>query len=131
MVSKRFSELQEAFFATTKRLRLAQGAEEKLALLNELQRIVEKSRRALSETDPKESKRVPTVECPTAQALFESYSVAATEYFDAARKLANLVGSHDEFVAAQKNAEQTGGKCRAKRLALEKHRQEHGCKIAI
>jgi hypothetical protein len=131
VVSKRFSELQEAFFATTKRLRLAQGAEEKLALLNELQPIVEESRRALSETDPKESKRVPTLECPTAQALFESYSVAATEYFDAARKLANLVGSHDEFAAAQQHAKQTGGKCRAERLALEKHRQEHGCKIAI
>ena len=53
MASKRFSELQEEFFATIKRLRLAQGAEEKMALLNELQRIVEESRRALSETDPK------------------------------------------------------------------------------
>ena len=89
MVSKRFSELQEAFFATTKRLRLAQGAEEKLALLNELQRIVEESRHALS-----------AVECPTAQALFETYSVAAHEYADAAIKLSNFVGSHDEFEAA-------------------------------
>jgi hypothetical protein len=71
------------------------------------------------------------VECPTAQALFESYSVAATEYFDAARKLADLVGSHDEFAAAQQHAKQTGGKCRAARLALDKHREEHGCKIAI
>ena len=87
MVSKRFSELQEELFATTKRLRLAQGAEEKLALLSELQRIAEESRRALSETDPKESKRIPTVKCPTAQALFESYSVAATEYFEAATSL--------------------------------------------
>jgi len=51
VASKRFSELQEEFFATTKRLRLAQGAEEKLALPSELQRIVEESRHALSETD--------------------------------------------------------------------------------
>jgi hypothetical protein len=41
------------------------------------------------------------MECPTAQAFFEKYSVAATEYFDAADKLSNLVGSHGEFVAAQ------------------------------
>ena len=47
MLSKRFSELHEEFFATAKRLRLAQGPEEKLALLRELQRIAEESRRAL------------------------------------------------------------------------------------
>jgi hypothetical protein len=44
------------FFATTKRLRLALGAEEKLALLSELQRIVDESKRALLERDPEESK---------------------------------------------------------------------------
>ena len=66
-----------------------------------------------------------------AQALFESYSVAATEYFEAAHKLAHLVGSHHEFAAAQQHAEQTGGKCRAARSALEKHRLEHGCNIAL
>ena len=71
------------------------------------------------------------MECPTARLLLEDFSVAATEYFEAARKLANLVGSHDEFAAALQHAQQTGGKCRAARLALEKHRQEHGCKIAI
>jgi hypothetical protein len=46
-----------------------------------------------------------------AEHVFESYSVAATEYFEAAHKLANLVGSHDEFAAAQQHAMQTGGKC--------------------
>ena len=56
MASKRFSELQDEFFATTKRLRLAQTPEEKLALLNELQRIVKESKRALTEIDLKESK---------------------------------------------------------------------------
>ena len=49
--SKRFSELQDEFFATSKRLRLAQKSEEKLALLKELQRIVQESKRALAETD--------------------------------------------------------------------------------
>jgi PAS domain-containing protein len=38
------------------RLRLAQTPEKKLALLNELQRIVKESKRALTETDLKESK---------------------------------------------------------------------------
>jgi hypothetical protein len=54
--SKRFSELQDEFFATSKRLRLAQKPEEKLALLNELQRIVQESKRALAETNPPKSK---------------------------------------------------------------------------
>jgi hypothetical protein len=110
VASKRFSELQEEFFATTRRLRLPQGAEEKLALLNELQRIVEESRRALSET-----------KCPTAQALFENYSVAAHEYSDAANKLSNFVGSHDEFEAAERQAQQTSRKCRGARSALARN----------
>jgi hypothetical protein len=54
--SKRFSELQDEFFETSKRLRLAQTSEDKLQLLNELQRIVAESKRALGETDPKKSK---------------------------------------------------------------------------
>jgi hypothetical protein len=51
--SERFRELQDEFFATSKRLQLAQKREEKLALLNELQRIVQESIRALVDTDPK------------------------------------------------------------------------------
>ena len=51
MSSKRSSELQDEFFATSKRLRLAQKPEEKLALLNELQRIVQGSKRALAENE--------------------------------------------------------------------------------
>ena len=43
--SKRFSELQDEFFETSKRLRLTQKPEEKLELLNELQRIVKESKR--------------------------------------------------------------------------------------
>jgi preprotein translocase subunit Sss1 len=56
MQTKRFSELQEEFFSTSKRLRLAQKPEEKLALLNELQRIVQESKRVLTEPDSEESK---------------------------------------------------------------------------
>jgi hypothetical protein len=49
--SKRFRELQDEFFATSTRLQLAQQPEEKLALLNELQRIVQESKRELVEPD--------------------------------------------------------------------------------
>ena len=56
MPGRRFSELQDEFFETSKRLRLAQKPEEKLELLNELQRIVAESKRALAETDLKKSK---------------------------------------------------------------------------
>jgi len=38
--AKRFAKLQDEFFETSKRLRLAQTPEDKLELLNELQRIV-------------------------------------------------------------------------------------------
>jgi hypothetical protein len=91
-----------------------------LALLNELQRIVEESRRALSET-----------RCPTAQALFENYSVAAHEYSNAAEKLSTFVDSHDEFEAADRPAQKKYRKCREARLALEEHRLKHGCNISI
>ena len=56
MPSKRFNELQDEFFETSKRLRLAQTPQEKLELLTKLQRIVKESKRALAETDPKKSK---------------------------------------------------------------------------
>jgi hypothetical protein len=53
---KRFTELQDEFFETSKHLRLARTPEEKLELLNELQRIVKESKRALAEPDSKKSK---------------------------------------------------------------------------
>jgi hypothetical protein len=53
--SKRFRELQDEFFETSKRLRLAHTPAEKLELPNELQRIVKESKRALAESDPKQS----------------------------------------------------------------------------
>lgn len=56
MPSKRFTELQEEFFKTSKRLRLAEKPEDKLELLNELQRIVTESKRALADPAPKKSK---------------------------------------------------------------------------
>jgi hypothetical protein len=69
------------------------------------------------------------MECPTAQALLEDFFVATAEYFDAADKLCTLVGSHDQFTAAQGYAKQTGAKCRAALAALEKHRLEHSCRV--
>jgi hypothetical protein len=57
MSNKRFSELQDEFFETSKRLRLAKTPEDKLELLNELQRIVTESKRALADSDPKKSKK--------------------------------------------------------------------------
>ena len=56
MPSKRFSDLQDEFFETSKRLRLAEKLEDKLELLDELQRIVRESKRALTETDAEKSK---------------------------------------------------------------------------
>jgi hypothetical protein len=53
---KRFSELQDEFFETSKRLRLAQTPELKLELLTELQRIVKESKRALAETGSQDIK---------------------------------------------------------------------------
>jgi hypothetical protein len=55
MPSKRFTELQDEFFETSKRLRLARTPEEKLALLTELEKIVKESKRALAEADSKKS----------------------------------------------------------------------------
>jgi hypothetical protein len=76
------------------------------------------------------------MECPTAQALLKDFSAAATEYFDAAGKLSNLFGlfgshDYDQFIAAQRHANQTGAKCRAALAALRKHRLEHSCNIEI
>jgi hypothetical protein len=51
--SKRFRELQDEFFATSTRLQLAQKPEEKLALLNELERIVQESKRELVQSASK------------------------------------------------------------------------------
>jgi hypothetical protein len=54
--NKRFSELQDEFVATSKRLRQAQRPEDKLALLNELQRIVKESKQALADGEPRKQK---------------------------------------------------------------------------
>jgi hypothetical protein len=51
--SKRFRELQDEFFATSTRLQLAQKPEEKLALLSELERIVQESKRELVQSAAK------------------------------------------------------------------------------
>jgi hypothetical protein len=56
VLSKRFSDLQDEFFETSKRLGLAQTPEEKVELLNDLQRIIRDTKRALAEPEPKKSK---------------------------------------------------------------------------
>ena len=71
------------------------------------------------------------MECATAQALLVNYSVVAMEYFGAADDLANLVGSHSKFKVAQQHAQQLHAKCLKARSALEDHRLEHGCNIAM
>jgi hypothetical protein len=53
------------------------------------------------------------------------------EYFGAADDLANLVGSHAEFKIAQQHAQQLHAKCREALSALEEHRLQHGCNMAI
>jgi hypothetical protein len=55
MPAKRFAKLQDEFFETSKRLRLAQTPEDKSKLLNELQQIVEESKLALTELKAKKS----------------------------------------------------------------------------
>jgi hypothetical protein len=71
------------------------------------------------------------MECATAQLLLVNYSVVAMEYFGAADDLANLVGSHSKFKVAQQHAQQLHAKCREALSALEEHRLQHGCNMAI
>ena len=41
--------------------------------------------------------------CPNARALFEDYSRATIEFFEATDKLSALVGRHEEFAKAKKH----------------------------
>lgn len=67
------------------------------------------------------------VPCSSADVLFEDYSRATIEYFEATDKLSALVGRRDEFAEAKKQTDQTHAKCRDARRALEQHWKEHGC----
>jgi hypothetical protein len=69
------------------------------------------------------------MKCPKEEALLEDFFAAAKEYIGAAHRLSKLVGSHDEFGAARRDAKQTRLKCRAVRVRLEKHRVEHRCRL--
>lgn len=69
------------------------------------------------------------MECPTAKILFEEYATTAVEYFEAVDRLSALVGSHHQFADAKRQTEETNAKCIAARLALEKHRIEHNCRV--
>ena len=60
--------------------------------------------------------------------LFEDYSLAAIEYFEATDKLSALVGRREEFAEAKKHTDEAHAKCRDARRALEQHWQEHRCR---
>ena len=66
--------------------------------------------------------------CPTAHTLFDDYSNATMEFFEAADRLSVLVGQHEEFAQAKKQTDRTREKCRTAREALERHWEEHGCR---
>jgi hypothetical protein len=69
--------------------------------------------------------------CPTAKFLFESYTRAAEEHFDATDKLCNLVGQHGRFEVQEEHAERIRKKCNTARLALEQHWTQHSCRGGI
>jgi len=69
--------------------------------------------------------------CPTAKLLFENYARAAIELFESADNLANLAGQHERFAEAMRYSKQTHEKCYAARVALEKHRAQHGCREGL
>ena len=66
--------------------------------------------------------------CATAKILFENYARAAIELFESADNLANLTGQHERFAEAMRYSKQTHEKCYAARVALDKHRAQHGCR---
>jgi formate hydrogenlyase transcriptional activator len=66
--------------------------------------------------------------CPAAQALFEDYTQAAIEHFEAADTLSNLVGQHGLFEEQKASVERAHEKCSAARLALEQHWAQHNCR---
>jgi hypothetical protein len=65
--------------------------------------------------------------CSAADVLFEDYSRATMEFFEASDRLTTLVGRHKEFAEAEKQTDRTHAKCRDARRALEQHWNEHGC----
>lgn len=67
--------------------------------------------------------------CDIAITLIEKYSKAAVEHFEAAEEMSKLAGKcSSEFMEAKAIAEDKRAECRTARLALEKHRAEHGCR---
>jgi hypothetical protein len=70
------------------------------------------------------------VPCPTAHILFQDYAKATIEYFEATDKLSGLVGQHEDFAEHKMLTDQTHAKCHATRQALERHWEEHGCRVS-
>jgi hypothetical protein len=69
------------------------------------------------------------MDCPTARYLLDEYARSTAEYVEAANMLSCLAGSHEHFADAQECAKQTHTRCKLARLALERHRAEHNCRV--
>ena len=69
--------------------------------------------------------------CPIAEALLDEYAIATVKYFDAAERLTSLPVSHADFKDAKFLVEEAAMECRQTRLALERHRLEHDCMVAV
>jgi hypothetical protein len=69
---------------------------------------------------------IPKKECPVAMVLFNDYSTATAEYFEAVDAMTSLFGQHDKF-AAQHRTEETRKNCQRARLRLDRHRLDHSC----
>src|SRR5580700_6424922 len=66
--------------------------------------------------------------CATAHTLFDDYSNATMEFFEATDRLSVLLGQHEEFAEAKKQSDQKHTKCLIARRPLEQHWEEHGCR---
>jgi hypothetical protein len=74
---------------------------------------------------------VDMTEYSTELELMAIFAAAVLEHFEAVDNLANIVtlGSTDKFADAKLRTEQTSSKCDAAKLALERHRVEHNCRV--
>lgn len=65
--------------------------------------------------------------CPEDLRLLEEFAATTEAYFDAVKKLKHVKGEV-EFFKAYEFAELTRKDCFALREAVERHREQHGCR---
>ena len=72
-------------------------------------------------------------ECSAELELMAIFAAAVLEHSAAVDNLCNMVkcASKDKFADAKLRTEQTSAKCDAAKLALEKHRLEHNCRVGV